>query len=81
MIFTADWRFISSIGVADAATAKAAIASHAERMVMRILADFDTLRDLLGGVQLLDCNRMPMYCNLCVLRNQHEMYTEGLSSS
>ena len=39
MIFTVDWRFDSSIGVADTATAKAAIASHAERMVRRMLAE------------------------------------------
>jgi len=40
MIFTVDWRFVSSIGVADAATAKAAIASDAEWMVTRMLAEF-----------------------------------------
>jgi len=39
MIFTVDWRFASSIGVADAATAKAAIATHVERMVTRMLAE------------------------------------------
>jgi len=40
MIFTVDWRFVSAIGVADAATAKAAIASDAEHMVTRMLAEF-----------------------------------------
>ena len=60
MILTVDWRFVSSIGVVDTATAKAATASDAERMVTRMLANLYTFRNVLGGAQLLDRNRMPI---------------------
>ena len=53
MIFTVDWRFDNSVGNADVATGMDAIASNAERIVIRMFANVCTFGGLASRAQFL----------------------------